>query len=181
MFGATPNMHAAYNMGDYKMAGDYKSAGGIGHSNHTNSTQTASHHPNGINATNNNGNHSMGTTSPSSTSLQSAATAAAAAAAAAASKPTDHHGSGASSGSYASYFGQLAATSAMDNVMCRPVHWESMNLMWHQTFSNKKILNIAMAMAIITDQLLLGCLIINIYLSWFIYWEVEQCFIGQIC
>ena len=123
LFGATPNMHAAaYNMGDYKTAGDYKNTGGLGHSNHGNSSQNSTHHSNGINATNNNGGHGMSASSPSSSSLQSAATAAAAAAAAAAAKPTDHHGSGASSGAYASYFGQLAATSAMDNVMCRPVH-----------------------------------------------------------
>ena len=124
LFGATPNMHAAYNMGDYKGSGDYKTAAGLGHSNHGNSSQSTgnSHHSNGINANNNNGSHSMSTTSSSASSLQSAATAAAAAAAAAAAKPTDHHGTGSSSGSYASYFGQLAATSAMDNVMCRPVH-----------------------------------------------------------
>ena len=115
-------MHATYNMGDYKVSGDYKSVAGIGHGNHNNSAQAGGHPSHGINATNNNGSHSMSTSSSSSSALQSAATAAAAAAAAASGKPPDHHGGSTSAGSYASYFGQLAASSAMDNVMCRPVH-----------------------------------------------------------
>ena len=127
LFGATPNMHPAYNMGEYKAAGDYKgsSAGGLGHGNHNSGNSQGLSSSHGINATNNNENHNMNSNTSSSTSLSAAAAAAAAAAAVSSSSKTaaDHNGTGGgTAGSYASYFGQLAASSAMDNVMCRPVH-----------------------------------------------------------
>ena len=67
------------------------------------------------------GSHS-GHDSGSAMSAAAAAAAAAGANAAATGANGPVKGESADPGQYASYFGQLAASGAMDNVMCRPVH-----------------------------------------------------------
>jgi len=106
---------AAGGMGMASLPPEYNSLFGTHGNMHYNmgSPAPASSHSLGGSTGSSHSHHNSGheTSSMSSSSSKGVAPSAAAAAAAAGSDPA-----------YASYFGQLAASGAMDNVMCRPVH-----------------------------------------------------------